>query len=129
MKFQLDDTGGGNLITRAQFSPEKAEIWVNQEAFHASVLVPWTGQPQHWPVRRFEELDITHFAQILALKPELVIFGSGTRLRFVHPSLLQALIEQGIGVETMDLSAACRTYTVLASERRSVVAALLIEPF
>ena len=34
---------------------------------------------------------------------------------------------RGIGVETMDTAAACRTYNILASEGRKVVAVLLIE--
>ena len=55
-----------------------------------------------------------------------MIFGSGARLRFVAPSLLRALIERRIGVETMDTAAACRTYNVLVGERRPVVAALLL---
>ena len=59
--------------------------------------------------------------------PELVIFGSGARLRFPAPGLLRDLIERRIGVETMDTAAACRTYNVLASEGRSVVAALLLD--
>ncbi len=61
-------------------------------------------------------------------RPELVIFGSGERLQFVSPGLYRCLIEAGIGVETMDTGAACRTYNVLASEGRSVVAALLLPP-
>jgi len=65
---------------------------------------------------------------VLALKPELVIFGSGPRLRFVPPALLRSLIDSGIGVETMDTAAACRTYNVLVAEGRSAVAALLLEP-
>ena len=64
---------------------------------------------------------------MLALAPELVIFGSGQRLRFVAPALLRPLIERRVGVETMDTAAACRTYNVLASEGRAVVAALLLE--
>ncbi len=64
---------------------------------------------------------------MLAHAPELVIFGSGERIRFVAPALLRPLIERGIGVETMDTGAACRTYNVLASEGRTVVAALLLE--
>jgi hypothetical protein len=63
-----------------------------------------------------------------ALPPhELVIFGSGSRIRFAAPAVLRPLIERGIGIETMDTAAACRTYNVLASEGRAVVAALLIE--
>jgi len=56
-----------------------------------------------------------------------VIFGSGQRLRFVSPALLRGLITRGIGVETMDTIAACRTYNILAQEGRRVVAALLLE--
>jgi uncharacterized protein len=59
--------------------------------------------------------------------PQLVIFGSGARLRFVPAALQRALIEARIGIETMDTAAACRTYNVLASEHRNVVAALLLE--
>ena len=63
----------------------------------------------------------------MELKPELVIFGSGSRIRFVRPALLRALIERRIGIETMDTGAACRTYNVLLAEGRSVLAALLFE--
>ena len=37
------------------------------------------------------------------------------------------LIAKGIGLECMDTAAACRTYNILASEGRKVLAALLIE--
>jgi len=66
-----------------------------------------------------------HFARLAALAPELVVFGSGPRLRFPAPALLRPLIDARIGIETMDTAAACRTYNVLLAEGRSVVAALL----
>ena len=52
--------------------------------------------------------------------PEVVIFGSGSRLRFPHPRLTAQLAKQRIGVETMDFGAACRTYNILMSEGRRV---------
>ena len=72
-------------------------------------------------------LRAEHFEQLVQLGPELVIFGSGRRLRFAAAPLLRSLIDRRIGVETMDTAAACRTYNVLASEGRAVLAALLIE--
>jgi uncharacterized protein len=57
----------------------------------------------------------------------MVIFGSGQRIRFPQAALLRPLIEQGIGVETMDTPAACRTYNILAGEGRHVIVALLLE--
>jgi len=98
MKFQLDQQLGGNTISRI----EPDCIWVNGQPWTSSVLVPWQGA-------------------------ELVILGSGAKLRFAQPSLYRGLIESRIGIETMDLGAACRTYNVLAAEGRSVLAALLIE--
>lgn len=93
----------------------------------SSVVVPWTGPPQDWPPRHFDDLRAMHFELLLAMQPDLVIFGSGAKLRFAPPALLRSLIEKRIGFEAMDTAAACRTFNVLASEGRSVVAALLIE--
>ncbi|MDC8783755.1 Mth938-like domain-containing protein [Roseateles koreensis] len=124
MKFQLDEPQGGNSISRH----DGQSIWVNNSQHTHSLLVPWQGEVQPWPLDHFESLANSHFEQILSLQPELVIFGSGSRIRFAHPALYQCLIQQRIGVETMDLAAACRTYNVLASEGRAVLAALLIEP-
>jgi uncharacterized protein len=69
--------------------------------------------------------DFSALSQTDPLPPELVLFGSGPRLKFPHPSALQGLMQQGIGVETMDTPAACRTYNILAAEGRRVVLALL----
>ena len=124
MKFQPDRADGVNLVTRQ----EPGRIWVGQGAYPHSLLVPWQGEVQPWDASRLEDLTPGHFERVLALRPELLIFGSGRRLRFVAPALLRALIEARVGVETMDTSAACRTFNVLAGEGRSVVAALLLEP-
>ena len=123
MKFQPDRLEGVNSISRH----EPGRVWVQSQCHEASLVVPWRGPVQRWPVDRFADLSAAHFEQLLALDPELVVFGSGQRLRFVAPALTRALIERRIGIETMDDAAACRTYNVLASEGRSVVAALLIE--
>jgi uncharacterized protein len=81
--------------------------------------------PQAWSSACFDDLTQASFDALVAFKPELVIFGSGQRLRFPPPRLLQGLIQHGIGVETMDSGAACRTFNVLAGEGRQVVLAYL----
>jgi uncharacterized protein len=121
MKFQPDTYDGRNLISRH----EPGALWVNGQRLEGSVLVPWQGQPVAWEPASFEALEPGHFAAVLALRPELVIFGTGARLRFASPALYRALIDARVGVETMDTAAACRTYNVLAAEGRSVVGALL----
>jgi uncharacterized protein len=124
VKFQPDTPTGVNTISRH----EPGRLWVAAAPYTHSVLVPWTGEVLPWDADGFDALTPAHFERILALQPEVVIFGSGSRLRFPPPALLRALIERRIGVETMDTAAACRTYNVLVSEYRSVVGALLVEP-
>jgi uncharacterized protein len=123
MKLQPDRIEGVNAITA--FAP--GMVRVGDQTCTASVVVPWRGEVQPWPCTAFEQLRAQHFEQLLALAPELVIFGSGQRLRFAAPALMRALIERRVGVETMDTAAACRTYNVLAGEGRRVVAALILE--
>ncbi len=84
-------------------------------------------QAAAWGSSEFENLEQKHFKPWAQMGIELVLFGSGQKLRFAKPHWLQDLISQGIGVETMDTAAACRTYNILASEGRKVVALLLIE--
>ena len=124
MKFQPDTLAGVNMIARH----DAGGIAVGPALYPHSVLVPWVGAVAAWPVDAFDALRSEHFEQILALRPDLVIFGSGPRQRFPAAALLRPLIERRIGVETMDTAAACRTYNVLASEGRRVAAALIVEP-
>jgi uncharacterized protein len=123
MKFQPDIPQGPNVIQQASAE----SVMISGVTYTHSVLVPSDTTVQAWPVSTLEEMTAEHIALILPLKPELVILGTGTRLRFAHPSVLQALMAARIGVETMDTPAACRTYNVLAAEGRRVVAALLVQ--
>ena len=100
---------------------------INGEKCAVSVIIGSHGERVAWEVDSFETLGPAHFEQLVALAPELVIFGSGSRLHFVPPQWLAPLMARRVGVETMDTAAACRTYNVLASEGRHVLAALLVE--
>lgn len=102
-------------------------IAVNGQQYRQSVLISAQAELSLWDCRRFDDIQADHFAQLADSGPELVLFGSGQRLRFPHPSLLQSLIARRIGVETMDSLAACRTYNILAAEGRKVALALLLE--
>lgn len=124
MKLQADRIEGSNAIAR-----HSAEgVVVNGQTHTQSIVVAWQGSVQNWEVANFDGLTEAHFSALAERQPELVIFGTGARLRFPHPSLLRGLMARGIGVESMDTPAACRTYNVLLAEGRSVMAALLFDP-
>jgi uncharacterized protein len=123
MKLQADRIEGPNAISR--HGP--GGVIVNGTEHRHSVIVPWTGEVLPWQADAFTALTEAHFARLAALAPDLVIFGTGSRIRFAHPALFKPLIERRIGIETMDTAAACRTYNVLLAEGRPVIAALLFE--
>ena len=101
-------------------------VSVNAEKFTRHVFVDAQRGSALWLCPGFEGLQAEHFDLFAGMQPELVIFGSGERLRFPSPACLQGLYAKRIGVETMDTQAACRTFNFLAAEGRRVIAALLV---
>ena len=97
------------------------------EKIHHSIVIGSRGEKFDWNCTHFDQLTEEHFTLLATTQPELVIFGSGTRLRFPPAGFMRTLMQRRIGVETMDTLAACRTYNILAGEGRLVIAALLIE--
>ncbi len=99
---------------------------VNQTRYERNLIILPDRIIENWEAETFEQLTAAHFECLLPLQPEMVLFGTGTILRFPHPSLTKTLIASKIGVEVMDTSAVCRTYNILTAEGRRVAAALLI---
>jgi uncharacterized protein len=102
-------------------------VGVGTEKITHNVVIGSRGERLPW-AGRFEDLGPDDFAVLAALKVEVVIFGSGARIRFPKPAWLAPLAQARIGIETMDTAAACRTYNILAQEGREVAVALLLEP-
>lgn len=80
-----------------------------------------------WTVESFEKLRAEDFRVFETLEIDILLLGTGRRQRFPHPRLTASLARARIGVEVMDLKAACRTYNILVAEERKVAAALLFE--
>jgi uncharacterized protein len=102
-------------------------VGVGTDRITHSVILSSIGERIDWEARSYEELGPAHFERLAQLQAEVVIFGSGGRIRFPRSAWLRPLAERGIGLETMDTAAACRTYNILAQEGRQVAVALLLE--
>ena len=101
-------------------------VAVDGERINHSLIVGSGGQRLPWSSGIFEELGEADFARLAELDVEVVIFGSGNRIRFPRPAWIAPLAARRIGIETMDTAAACRTDNILAQEGRTVAAALLV---
>ena len=114
---------GEYLFVRAVGS---AAITVVDRALTASFVLAPERAVEHWPVTDVAAIDDAAVAAILALEPAVVILGSGARIVFPPQAVLAQFLKRGIGVEVMDNAAAARTYNVLVSEGRRVVAAFVL---
>ncbi|MBV6409560.1 MAG: Mth938-like domain-containing protein [Burkholderiales bacterium] len=123
MKLHLDNPGSRNLVT----GYGGGYVAINHRQYQASLILLPDRIVEAWGAGSFETLAERDFEAILPLEPEVLLLGTGERLRFPSPALLRPLIEARIGYEVMDLSAACRTFNILMAEGRRVAAALLID--
>lgn len=79
-----------------------------------------------WPPTSLETIDATAIDRVFDLQPALILLGTGPRQILPSPRLLAAFLSRGVGLEAMDNAAAARTFNLLASEGRRVVAAFLL---
>ncbi|GAB2494579.1 Mth938-like domain-containing protein [Arenimonas alkanexedens] len=103
-----------------------AGVLVNQETLSASFVLTPNQLLSTWRPASVDELQPQDMNAVLALEPALVLLGTGPRQRFPSPAVMAALLTRGIGIEVMDSAAAARTFNVLATEGRKVVAAFLV---
>lgn len=121
MKLHLTQSEGNNLIT----AYTNSSISINQQPYQQSLMVMPQSLMTDWPVALLEQLSPADFEKAIALKPELVLLGTGKSHQFLHPKIYARLTQQNLALECMSTAAACRTYNILMSEGRNVLAMLM----
>ena len=124
MKMTLENNPDLNLVT----GYGSDHLMINKVRHDGNLMLNTTQVVSGWAQGGFDGLTSDDFAAVLKLNPDVVIVGTGAKLRFPPHALLRPLIDAGVGFEIMDLSAACRTYNVLATEGRAVAVAVLFDP-
>ena len=121
VKFHLQ-TADRNLVT------DLGDGWikVGGTEFRENCVLTPEGVQAGFAKDGFAALTESDFAQLLELRPEIVLLGTGARQQFPHPRLTQALAAAHVGLEVMDTRAACRTFNILLGEGRRAVAALIL---
>lgn len=101
---------------------------VNDLTLTASFILSPQQLVENWPVGDSAALTADDLAPLLALRPEVVLLGTGERQVFPPAAVMAACLRQGVGLEVMTNAAAARTFNVLAGESRRVVAGFLLAP-
>ena len=121
MKLHAAASSARNVIT----AYGEDYVAVNGSRHTLSVIVT-PAQLLPWDVSEFSKLTASDLEKLKVLDADILLLGTGPRQRFPDPRLTAPLAAAGIGVEVMDLKAACRTFNILAAEERRVAAALLL---
>ena len=144
MKLHSDPTSALNTVT----AYGEDYIEVNLTRYGHAVWFGPEGPISAWQVQSFEDITAERLKEVAGIAqantdpmafldapaeapvappdaPEVMLVGTGTRQRLLHPALYAPLSKLGIGVEAMDTQAAARTYNILMAEGRRVVVALM----
>ena len=122
MKLHLTTAENHYLIT----GYDENYIEVNKQRYAQSLIVTPDQLLIDWKMPDFENLSEADFTKMVALNAEVVLLGTGKKHQFLHPKIYQVLTQNGIPLECMTTAAACRTYNILMSEGRNVLAALIL---
>lgn len=122
MKFSEADTSGGHLI----LGYDPGRILIGGRVYtHGLIVSPEHIDPD-WGPESATDLAAEHFEALAALDPQIILVGTGRRQVFPDPRTYRTVLQRGLGVDIMDTGAACRTYNILVSEGRKVVAGLIM---
>lgn len=122
MKLHLADSKNRYAVT----GYGAGYLAINAIRYDQALIITPDQAPEPWPVAQFEALDAAAMAALLEKRPEIIVLGTGVTQRFAAAAVLRPLIEAGIGFETMNTPAACRTYNILMNEGRRVLAAMFL---
>ncbi len=104
---------------------EDDSISVSETVYkHSFLLSPTTVND--WPIQSLDELTSEHCQAILDLKPQVVLLGTGAQQIFPKPDIYAFFGQHKIGLEVMANHAACRTFNILVTEDRHVVAGFIL---
>jgi uncharacterized protein len=121
MRFTQDLTSNVNVIR----GYGRGELRINDEVFTNTMIVATSSLRAEPALANAADLAAEHAAHILEFAPELVLIGTGQRQVFPEAAFGAQFLRSGIGFEVMNTGAACRTFNVLVSEQRRVVALLI----
>ena len=113
---------GDHLFIRAV---SNRGIQIGEQWYASSLIISPEELLSDWRARSMEDLTELLLEPVFAFKPDVVILGTGASQHFLPPELMIRFYQRGAGVESMTTGAACRTFNVLVSEGRKVVAALM----
>lgn len=116
------DANTGHFVIR-QYVPGK--LLINADTYSHSVVL-LKESLESWSVKTPNEITLEAIEPLIAQQPEMILLGTGTHVLTPSREIIEKAGLAGIGLEWMTTEQACRTYNLLASDGRAVLAALIV---
>lgn len=107
------------------YGPEGVKI--NREIYTSSLILTPNYLETGWNPPQLSKWEPAVLDPLLEYDPEILLIGTGAAIHLLGSEFQAHALRHGVGMEVMDTEAACRTFNVLTSEERRVVAGLVIE--
>jgi uncharacterized protein len=101
---------------------DAAQLVVGDKLLHGPCIIAPRTLIDSWSAPAPAHLCVEDLSQALALQPRILLLALPGAATDLNLEVRRALRERNVGLETMERGAACRTYNVLATEGREVVA-------
>ena len=121
MQIQLEKPEGNTIEGYSD-----NEIQINGQIYHGSLMISSKHLDNEIGFQSIDELCLEKIqAHIEQVQPEIILIGHQQLGKIVDMELTAHLASQCLGLESMSIPAACRTFNILVSEFRNVMAYLL----
>ncbi len=117
------ETADKNTIT----AYDDHHITVDGVIYSDSVILAPDSINAHWQINSLNKLNQDTLAPLLQLRPEVILIGYNGKPCSLPFDCIQSLAAQRLGIELMTIGAACRTFNVLLSENRRVIAGFILQ--
>ena len=104
---------------------ENHKIYIDDKVFENNIIIT-SSNIIKWDIRDLKTSTHENYEELLIAKPEIIIIGTGTELIIPNTQLIHQIHKRNIGIEFMITESACKTYNLLVSENRKIVAGLLL---
>ena len=97
---------------------------IAEDEYHTNIIID--GTIKKWNLNKSELFDLEHYDKLIVSKPDIIVIGCGDTQILPSPDFINYFTSQDIGIEIMTTESACKTFNVLISEHRKVVAGLTL---
>jgi uncharacterized protein len=111
--------------TNAVQAYSENQVQINSIVYERSLIVSKEEVISDLVIHDIQAIDDRYLQQLLQFNPEVVIIGHEQTGKFPPISIISTLSQHRVGIECMSIGAASRTYNVLLSEQRAVVAGFI----